>query len=370
MIYLDSAATTLQKPLSVPFAVARAMRTASSVGRGGHAPAMAAAELAYRCREAAAALFDAQPEQVVFTMNATHGLNIALHSLLAAGDEVVISGFEHNAVVRPLHALGARVTVAGRRVFDPTDTLAAFSRAITPRTRAVICTHVSNVYGYILPIEAIARLCRERGVPLIVDASQSAGILPVQLKSWGAAFIAMPGHKGLYGPQGTGLLLCAHPVRPLLYGGSGSLSQLPDMPEELPDRAEAGTHNVCGIAGLLAGLRFVRRRGTASIFAHECALRRHLAGLLTNLPDVTVYTADAAQSGVLSFTLRGADCEDVARVLDANGICVRAGLHCAPLAHESGGTLESGTVRVSFTGYNTRRQTERLAKLLKKYPQG
>lgn len=369
MIYLDSAATTLQKPRGVSLATARAIRKLASVGRGGHVPAMAAAETVYACRRLAAELFDAQSEQVVFTVNATHALNIAIRSLVGAGDEAVISGFEHNAVLRTLHALGARITVAGRRVFDREDTLAAFSRAVGERTRAVVCTHVSNVYGYILPIDEIAALCRERGVPLIVDASQSAGVLPVTLKKWGAAFVAMPGHKGLYGPQGTGILLCARVPEPLIYGGSGSMSLSREMPDFLPERAEAGTHNVCGIAGLESGLRFVKRRGIDAIFKHECALRRELVALLRQNAAIKVFSSDGAQSGVLSFCVRNADCEEVARYLDENGVCVRAGLHCAPLAHESGGTLEQGTVRVSFSHFNRLREIEKPAILLKKYQQ-
>ena len=179
MIYLDAAATTLQKPDTVRLAVLRAMQRCASVGRGGHPPAMEAAESVYRCRQIAAELFGAEAEQVVFTMNATHALNIAVRSLVRPGDEVVISGFEHNAVWRPLTAAGAELKIAGRRLFDPEDTLRAFDAAVTERTRAVFCTHVSNVFGYILPIEQIAALCRARGVPFVLDASQSAGTLPL-----------------------------------------------------------------------------------------------------------------------------------------------------------------------------------------------
>ena len=208
MIYLDAGATTLQKPPAVALAVQSAMRRMATPGRGGHPPAMRAADAVYDCRCLAGALFDAQPEQVVFTMNATHALNLAIKTLVKPGGRAVISGFEHNAVLRPLHHLGAEIIVAGRRLFDPADTISAFDRAITPGTSAVICTHVSNVFGYILPVEEIAALCRARGVPFVLDASQSAGLLPVRLAELGADFIGMPGHKALYGPQGTGLLPC------------------------------------------------------------------------------------------------------------------------------------------------------------------
>ena len=372
MIYLDSGATTLQKPPSVAAAVVRAMRACASPGRGGYPAAMKAADAVYDCRVLAGTLFEAEPEQVVFTMNATHALNIAIRSLVSGGDEVVISGFEHNAVVRPLHAIGAKTVVAGRELFHPADTLAAFERAIGPRTRAVVCTHVSNVFGYVLPIRQIARLCRERGVPLIVDASQSAGIVPVSLRQLGADFIAMPGHKGLYGPQGTGILLCGCLPEPLISGGSGSLSASPEMPDFLPDRAEAGTHNVCGICGLAAGLRFVAQRGTRQILTHERMLRRRLCAQLSGGDGVECFCAeaDAVQTGVVSLVLRGRDCEQTAQYLAEHGVCVRAGLHCAPLAHESAGTLQSGTVRVSFSAFSTPEEADTLAELLKKYLQG
>lgn len=367
MIYLDSAATTLQKPPQVVSAVASAMQTCASVGRGGHKPAMAAAEVVYHCRELSGALFDAAPEQVVFTMNATHALNIAIRSLIQPGDEVVVSGFEHNAVVRPLHALEARVTVAGRKLFAPEMALEEFARAITHHTKAVVCTHVSNVFGYVLPVEALASVCRERGVPLIVDASQSAGVLPVSLKQLDAAFIAMPGHKSLYGPQGTGLLLCGQRPEPLLYGGSGSASRSLEMPDFLPDRAEAGTHNVCGIAGLARGLEFVLQQGGERILRHECALRAKLAAKLEKIDGVRVFHNDRSQTGVLSFLIEGTDCEALAGFLGERGIAVRAGLHCAPLAHQSAGTLSSGTVRVSFSAFNRAAETERFVQVLKKF---
>ena len=365
MIYLDSAATTLRKPPAVAQAVAEAMEHCASLGRSGHSAARRAGEVAYACREAAASLFGAQSEQVVFTFNATHGLNIAIRSLVGPGDRVVISGFEHNAVLRPLHALGADIVVAGRRLFDRADTLAAFDAAITPGTRAVVVTHVSNVFGYVLPIEEIAARCRERGVALIVDAAQSAGILPVTLSGWGADFIAMPGHKGLYGPQGTGLLLCAAPPKPLLFGGTGSLSELPDMPAFLPDVAEAGTHNVPGIAGLLAGISYLQRRTVAAVAAHETALLSRLCRALEPIAGLKIYRG-AHQSGVVSVNLAGMDCEALAEALAQQDVAVRAGLHCAPLAHASAETLQTGTVRLSLCDFTTDAEVDAAAALLGK----
>lgn len=367
MIYLDSAATTLQKPPAVLRAASYAMAHMASPGRGGHKPAMLAADTAFACREAAAGLFHVDsPENVVLTFNATHGLNIAIKSLVKPGDTVLISGYEHNAVTRPLHALGAKVQVASGPLFDSAALLSAFERLLTDEVTCVVCNHVSNVFGYILPVERIAALCRTRGVPFILDASQSAGCLPVLQQELGAAFIAMPGHKGLYGPQGTGLLLCNAETRPLLDGGTGSLSAEQDMPSFLPDRLEAGTHNIPGIAGLLEGLRYVLSRGTADILAHERDLTRQAVQGLSALPGVTVYAAadPAKQAGVLSFNMDGIDCEVVGEALGEQEIAVRAGLHCAPIAHQSAGTFGTGTVRASFSHFNTREEVCRFVKTM------
>ncbi len=358
MIYLDSAATTFQKPPSVAAAMAEAMATMSSPGRGGHRAAMLAADTAFACREALAELFHlSNPEQVVFTMNATHALNLAIKSLVPPGGRAVISGYEHNAVTRPLAALGAQVRVARAPLFDPPAVLEAFARQITPDTHAVICSHVSNVFGFVQPIEEIAALCRRHGIPLIVDASQSAGVLPLDMTALGAAFLAMPGHKGLYGPQGTGVLVCGEgvPVRTLLEGGTGSMSIKQHMPDFLPDRLEAGTHNMPGIAGLLAGVRYVQERGEAAICRHERELAQMAVKDLQKLNGVQVFALPdlRAQTGVVSFRMEGRDAEDVGASLAAEDIAVRAGLHCAPLAHRSAGTLETGTVRVSVSDFNT-----------------
>lgn len=364
MIYLDSAATTLQKPGAVAAAVAGAVRTLASPGRGGHPAAQAASQVAFDCREEAAALFGlSDPERVVFTFNATHALNLAIRTLVRPGDCVLISGYEHNAVTRPLHALGAEVRTAAAPPFRPDLILREFDRLLTPEVSAVVCTHVSNVFGCVMPVDAIARLCRERGVPLIVDAAQSAGCLPVEPERWGAAFVAMPGHKGLYGPQGTGLLLCGQSAQPLLYGGTGSASLSQEMPDFLPDRLEAGTHNMPGIAGLLAGLRFVRRRGVERIGAHERRLIARLAAGLQTIDGVEAFAAlpgSNAQCGVLSFRLQETDSELAGQALERRGIAVRCGLHCAPLAHDTVGTLPGGTVRASVSAFSTQGEVDRL----------
>ncbi|HHU23161.1 MAG TPA: aminotransferase class V-fold PLP-dependent enzyme [Clostridiales bacterium] len=365
MIYLDNAATSLLKPKSIEAAMMRAMATMASPGRGGHKPAMLAADTALDCRQAVSRLFGmSDPEKVIFTLNATHALNIAIYSLVKNRDRVVISGYEHNAVTKPLHAIGARVAVASSPLFDPVAALEAFESRLLG-AKAAICCHVSNVFGYILPLEEIAGLCRYYGVPLIVDASQSAGVLDIDFSGLGAEFMAMPGHKGLLGPQGTGILLCRNSAEPILHGGTGSNSAIPDMPDFLPDRLEAGTHNITGIAGLLAGVRFVMRQTPAAILEHERRLCGLMADRLERIPGVRVYRAvnPEHQTGVLSVTVDGISCEAIAEALGARDVAVRAGLHCSPTAHRTAGTLETGTVRFSFSPFNTIADVEKAAKI-------
>lgn len=345
MIYLDNGATSFYKPPEVYRAMCRAMYTCANPGRGGYRGAMEAGRVVFRCREQAAALFDCQPEQVVFTSNCTHGLNIAIRTLVRPSARVLISGFEHNAVTRPLHLLRADIRVAGRKLFDWADTLADFEKELRRGVDVAIFTHVSNVFGYVLPVEQLAELCRRYDVPFIIDAAQSVGMLPVSLKKLGADFIAMPGHKGLLGPQGTGILLCNRLPEALLAGGTGSESMNQKMPNYLPDRAEAGTLNVPGISGLEAGIQYVRRQGADAILGRE----RYAAGQCIRLLESRGYQVFSGehQSGTVSFVPKG-DCEEMAEKLGQQDIAVRAGLHCAPLAHQSAGTAETGTVRISF----------------------
>ena len=367
MIYFDNAATTLVKPKTVKMAMYNAVNSLASPGRGGHWAAMAAADKAYECRTAAAKLLNVpREEQVVFTMNATHALNIAIKSLSEKGDRVVISGYEHNSVLRPLNAIGAQTCVAASPLFDEDAAVCAFEDALKPGTKLAVVNHVSNVFGFVLPVKRIAELCRERGIPLIIDATLAAGVLDIDFQQLGAEFIAMPGHKGLYGPQGTGLLLCGRSGETLLEGGSGSDSRLPLMPEYLPDRLEAGTHNMPGIAGLLEGIRFVSGLGTKRISHHERKLLAAAVRQLRNIDRVELYCADGlkCQSPVLSFNVCGMDCQTVAEQLSKRGIAVRAGLHCSPLAHKTAGT-EQGTVRLSFSAFNTEQEVARFAKEIK-----
>ena len=370
MIYFDSAATSFQKPASVAAAMWEALAAMSSPGRGGFSAAARAADAAFQCRSELAEMFGMKnPEQVVFTLNATHALNIAIKSLVPPGGKAVISGYEHNAVTRPLEALGADVSVAAAPLFEPEAVTAAFNRLIVPGTDAVVCSHVSNVFGFIQPVEDIAAICRSRRVPFIIDASQSAGVLPLNMGALGAAFIAMPGHKGLYGPQGTGVLLCREdvPTRPLLEGGTGSQSIQQQMPDFLPDRLEAGTLNMPGIAGLLAGIRYVRRGGQEKILAHEKHLTQIAAQGLAAMPGTRIFASPGLryQTGVLSLTVEGLDVESIGSALAERGFAVRTGIHCAPSAHRTAGTLDTGTVRVSFSDFNT---PEEVARLLRVFP--
>lgn len=344
MIYLDNGATSFPKPQEVSQAVARALEQGANPGRGGYGAAMEAGNLVLNCREAAGRLFHCKPEQVVLTANCTQGLNIAIGSLVKEGDRVLISGFEHNAVVRPLYARKADLRIAGRRLFQWEEILESFRRELRRGVDAAVFTYVSNVFGYILPVEKLAALCREAGVPFILDAAQAAGSLKVSMEL-GADFIAMPGHKGLLGPQGTGLLLCGQPGKPLLYGGTGSQSRSHEMPQDLPERLEPGTLNVPGAAGLAAGISIVERKGTDAIFRREHTQAEKLCRDLRNL-GFRVFAGEH-QAGTVSFQGRR-DCEEIAAYLGKRGIAVRAGLHCAPLAHESAGTIAQGTVRVSF----------------------
>lgn len=365
MIYFDAGATTLEKPESVRHAMARAVATMSSPGRGNYPASQQAEETAYQCRSEAAELFGMDsPENVVFTGNATHGLNVAIKTLVKSGSRVIISGYEHNAVTRPLHSIpNVRMTVVDTPLFQPGQMAADFAVALKQGADVVICNHVSNVFGCIQPVDEIARLCHRHRVPLIVDASQSAGVLPVRMDEWQAAFIAMPGHKGLYGPQGTGLLLCNHDTHTLMEGGTGSLSRQQEMPGDLPDRLEAGTHNMPGIAGLLEGIRFVKRRGVDKICRQEQNLTAYAARRLELMDGVKLFCDGdfLNQTGVLSFIVANRDCEEVGEKLARRGIAVRAGLQCAPLAHRTAGTLKSGTIRFSASVFNTMSQVDRFA---------
>lgn len=371
MIYLDNAATTYPKPPSVTMAVSDALRRyGANPGRGGHPMAMATAEQVFACREEAAVLFGASdPTHVIFTANCTAALNTVIHGLLKNGGHAVISDLEHNAVIRPLSAIaGVTFTEAEVTPDDEERTLAAFRRAIRPQTRLILCTHASNVTGTRLPIRRIGALAHEHGIPFAVDAAQSAGVLPIDLVADHVDFLCAPGHKGLYGPMGTGLLVCGEvPLAPLMQGGTGSASRLPHQPSDLPDRLESGTLGVPGICGLFAGLRFVRRQGVEAIAAHEAAVMCRFYDVVAAEPTVRLYTERPDPTfavPLVTLNVEGLTSEQTAARLADAGVAVRAGLHCAPSAHRRLGTLRDGAVRFCPSRFTTVAEAETAAKIL------
>ena len=374
MIYFDSAATSFQKPRQVYEAIHRAMRRCASAGRGGHSAGMAAADVLYDGREALQRFFNAaSPDQVIYTANATHALNTAIKGLLPPYGAALCSGLEHNAAARPLYAAekaGARLRVVQSPLFSPEETLENWRAALeSGRADLAVLNHVSNVFGSIAPAEKIAALCAQYGVPLVLDAAQSAGHLPIDCAALPNTVVCTAGHKGLYGPQGTGVMILPQGLlpHPLMEGGTGSQSLRHEMPEDIPDRYEAGTHNIPGVAGLTEGVHYIASKGFTHIIQHERQLTRLLLEGLSELPDLTVYAGKAKdQTGVVSFTVEGIDSETVGEKLAAQEIAVRAGYHCAPLAHQTAGTLPGGTVRVSFSLFNTAQQVWELIRALRR----
>lgn len=372
MIYLDNAATTFPKPQSVSRAVNEALRVyGANPGRSGHKQSMRSSKEIYDCRVKAAALFHARKEEhVVFTLNCTHSLNIVFKGLLKSGDHVVTSDMEHNSVMRPLHELEKNgVTFTQARVFpgDNDKTVDSFRDAICKDTKLVVCTHASNVWGVRLPIERIGALCHEYGVQFMVDGAQTAGTFPIDVQDTHIDYLCMAGHKGLYGPMGTGILItdCAERLSTLTEGGTGSGSNSFEHPTEMPDKFESGTPNLPGIVGLKAGISFVTDVRQENIARHEMELVRRLYDRFKNTPGVLLYTEKPNLnyfSPVLSFNVKGYDSETVADFLNRNyDIALRAGLHCAPSAHSAMGTLDIGAVRVSPSYFTNAAQIDRLA---------
>ena len=362
-IYLDNAATSFPKPESVYHAVMHAMRdVGASAGRAGHRRSLEAGRLLFMARESVAELLSIpDSSRVIFTHSATESLNVAVRGTVFPGDHIITTSMEHNSLLRPLYAVrqqGVEISIvdAGKdgRV-DPDD----IRRSLRPNTRMIAVGHVSNVSGTIQPIEQIAGVAREAGALFLVDAAQSAGCVPLDVIAAGIDLLAAPGHKGLLGPQGTGFLYVAPQVllKPLIAGGTGSNSTLEEQPEAIPEGFEAGTHNLPGIAGLKAGIDFVLKEGVAAIGEKERVLVNFAAECLSTIPSLTIFgpTAPSLHAGVLSCTVEGIDSSSLAFALDRNfDIAVRAGLHCAPLAHRTLGTFPAGTVRVSPGFFNTR----------------
>ena len=372
MIYLDHAATSFPKPREVLLEMTRCMRFyGGNPGRGSHSLSLAAAEKVYACRRAAAELVGSRhPERLAFTLNATSAINTVIKGLLHTGDHVLISDMEHNAVLRPV----ARLAREGRITYtvfptmlleegrSPARITARLARLVRPNTRMLICAHASNICSASLPLEALGEFCRKRGILFVVDAAQSLGHLPIDVEEMKIDALCAPGHKGLLGPQGSGFFLLGEGVEAetLIEGGSGYHSLEEEMPEEMPERYEAGTLPTPAIAGLLAGIGEVRRMGIDAIHAHECRLIAHLARRLSYLPEVTLY-APQYQGSVLSFGIAGRSAEEVGLALNRMGFCVRAGFHCSALGHRTLGTDATGTVRVSVGYCTTEAQIDALA---------
>ncbi len=371
MIYLDNAATTYPKPPEVHRAVVDALRRyGANPGRSGHAMAMQTAEQVYVCRESVAEFFGLDdPAGVIFTANCTASLNLVIKGLLRGGGHVVTSCLEHNSVVRPLAALGAAVSEVTVYPCEPWKTVEGFRAAVRPDTRLILCTHASNVCGLRLPIREIGAMAQRLHIPFAVDAAQSAGVLPIDMRRDHIDFLCMPGHKALYGPMGTGLLLCRGGIRldTLVEGGTGSASLRAEQPEDLPDRLESGTLNLPGICGLHAGVEWVKRRGCDAIAEHETTLMRRLYDRISEVRGITVHSPRPALDSavpLVTFTIEGQMSEDTAARLSEAGIASRAGLHCAPSAHRFMGTVNTGAVRLCPSAYTTGAAVDETAKIL------
>ena len=366
MIYLDNAATTLHKPPQVMDAVVRAMTAMGNAARGAHGGALEAARTVYNTRVKLARLFGCpRPDHVIFTANSTEALNIAISGLIRPGDHVITTDCEHNSVLRPLYRLeegGAALDVVpadrlGRVAYEDLEAL------LRPDTRAVVCTHASNLTGNVLDIARIGEMARRRGALLIVDASQTAGALPIDMESMGIDVLCFTGHKGLMGPQGTGGL-CVRPgveIEPWKVGGSGVHSYDRRQPREYPTRLEAGTLNGHGIAGLSAALDFLQEVGLEAIEAKEHALMDRFYQAVSAMDGVTVYGdfSQARRSAIVSLNIRDYDSAAVSDELsETYGIATRPGAHCAPRMHQALGTTDRGAVRFSFSWFNTQDEVD------------
>lgn len=369
-VNFDNAATTFPKPASVKRALSDAVsRYGGNAGRGGHRLTLATSEKVFDTRQTAADFFGAVPENVVFTLNCTHALNFAIQGIMKSGGHIIISSIEHNSVARPVYALSenGNVFYSIAPVYDDDEQfLDGLKRLIRHDTKAIVCTIAGNVTGRILPFREIAQICRSRNICFIADGAQACGILDVKLSD-GINILCTSGHKGLYGPAGTGLLISdgEYGISPVIQGGTGSSSMNLIQPDFLPDSLESGTVNTTGIIALKSGIDFVRKMGTDKIYAHENRLCRKFISLLD--PDrVTVYRTEGLKyAPVVSFNINRMPPEEAAGLLSDRGYCLRAGLHCSPLAHKTLGTDE-GTVRFAPSVFNNENQVYGLTKEIKK----
>ncbi len=376
VIYLDNAATTFPKPQKVLSEVMRCMKVyCGNPGRGGHRMSLMASEKVYECRTLVSDLYHSSvPENVIFTQNTTSALNTAIKAFAGRGDHIVISSLEHNSSFRPVVTLsrrGCRYSIFDASTSDPDVIIRNIRSVITPSTRLIVTTHLSNICGIRMPVEAIGRFCRERGINYIVDAAQSAGSLDIDINRAGIDAICAPGHKGLYGPQGSGFILFSDKyseerrsamLSTFMEGGNGVNSYEDHMPDFLPERFEAGTLSTPAIAGLAEGIKVVNKIGINEIADHANRLRRRLTEMLLNTNGFTVYMPYEDCGGTVLFNIDGKNPADVASALNNAGICVRSGYHCCPLGHETLMTGEEGAIRVSFSIFNTSSEIEQLYK--------
>lgn len=363
MIYLDNAATTYPKPKQVYQSVMEAMtKYGANPGRGSHAMAIEGARVIYETRELLCKLFNLEdPMRVIFTFNATDGLNMAIKGILKHGDHVVTTSMEHNSVLRPISELekyGVENTIV-QCATDGTVNVDDIEKAIKSNTRLIVTTHVSNLTGTIFPIEKIGEMCRRRNVLYLVDGSQSAGVMEIDMQRQHIDLLAVPGHKGLLGPQGTGALMINTDaeIRQLKEGGTGSESSSLYQPNFYPDKLEAGTHNLPGIAGLNAGLKYILGKGTKSILKHEKDILELFINEMRKNPKIKIYGPEdiGLRCGVVPVNIEGKDSSEVAYILDTEyNIAVRPGLHCAPLAHRTIGTDKIGAVRFGVGPFTTK----------------
>ena len=370
MIYVDSAATSWPKPPEVLKAMVDALEYAGgNPGRSGHRLSIEAARIVYDTRETVASFFNlGDPLRVIFTNNATHAINIVIHGLLKPGDAVVASSMEHNAVMRPLRSLekqGLRLNIVPC-LSDGSLNITDLEKVLVPETRLVVMLHASNVTGTILPIAEATRIAHRAGSLVLVDAAQTAGTLPMDIKSIGADFIAFTGHKGLLGPPGIGGLLIStdfdiSQIQSLMQGGTGSQSEHEQQPEFLPDKFESGTLNLVGIAGLGASINWLEGMGVTNVAAREREITGKLINGLGLIPGVKLFgTLDSGKStAIVSFTIAGKTVSEVGLRLDEEyGILTRVGLHCAPAAHRTIGSFPEGTVRLAPGIFTTKEDIE------------
>ncbi len=376
MIYLDNAATTYPKPPQVYNAMTKAMKKyGANPGRSGHKMSMESALEIYECRRVAAKMFNAPGEEcVAFTLNCTHATNMVLKGLLKPGDNVVTSCLEHNAIMRPLKKLEERgVTHTTAKVYpgDNDKTVDSFRKCITSKTALIVCTCASNVWGIKLPIERIAALAKVYGIPMMVDAAQGAGLVELDMEKYNIDYLCLAGHKGLYGPMGTGMLIAssANRLNTIIEGGTGTNSLSYYQPSDMPEKLESGTPNIIGIAGLRAGMEYVDRMGIEKIRDHESKLMTCFYDRVEKMKHVELYMPRPDKkyfAPVVSFNIKGKDSESVGNILDSNGIEVRSGLHCAPAAHKFAGTLERGAVRVCPSVFTSQGEIDRLVNVIQK----